>query len=66
MGIAATCPTTDCTPDALLAAADQALYQAKNQGRNQYVIATKNTPNSSEEAVLPSSEPQDASLLHSI
>jgi diguanylate cyclase (GGDEF)-like protein len=66
MGLAATRPTADHSPESLIAAADQALYQAKHQGRNQYVIATKNTPNTYEENSLPSSGPGNSSLLHSI
>ncbi|XCN72961.1 MAG: diguanylate cyclase [Candidatus Electrothrix aestuarii] len=41
MGIAITIPTVDSSVDVLVAAADDALYQAKAWGRNQYVISEK-------------------------
>ena len=66
MGIAATLPTAGNTAESLITAADQALYQAKAQGRNQYVITSHPEPNAPGEALLPSSEQKTPQLLHSI
>ncbi|MCI5192858.1 MAG: diguanylate cyclase [Candidatus Electrothrix sp. AU1_5] len=41
MGIAVTIPTGEVAVASLVAVADHALYQAKAQGRNQYVISNK-------------------------
>lgn len=38
-GIASMIPAHDTTPEAIIELADQALYQAKQQGRNRYVIS---------------------------
>ena len=42
LGIATCIPSDSTTPDSLIMAADQALYQAKNAGRNQLQVASKN------------------------
>lgn len=39
MGIATVIPTSGNSPEQLIKAADEALYQAKHQGRDQYVVA---------------------------
>jgi diguanylate cyclase (GGDEF)-like protein len=39
IGVASTVPSHESSPELLIAAADQALYQAKNQGRDQIVTA---------------------------
>ncbi|WP_289501089.1 diguanylate cyclase [Gloeocapsopsis sp. IPPAS B-1203] len=39
LGIASTIPTSDSEPVALMAKADKALYQAKTQGRDRFVLA---------------------------
>lgn len=39
-GVATVIPTDPLTPDQLIDQVDQALYQAKHRGRNQYVAAT--------------------------
>jgi len=41
IGITATIPGTDFTPEMMVMAADQALYQAKQSGRNQLNLAEK-------------------------
>ena len=38
-GIASTIPANDTRPESMIELADQALYQAKQQGRNRYVVA---------------------------
>jgi len=38
IGIASMVPTITCTPEVIIKQADYALYQAKSQGRDQYVI----------------------------
>ena len=43
LGIAVIIPSDITTPDSLIIAADQALYQAKNAGRNQLQVASTNT-----------------------
>lgn len=43
LGIAVIIPSDSTTPDSLIIAADQALYQAKNAGRNQLQVASTNT-----------------------
>jgi diguanylate cyclase (GGDEF)-like protein len=43
LGIAVIIPSDITTPDRLIIAADQALYQAKNAGRNQLQVASANT-----------------------
>ncbi len=40
IGIASTLPSHNRSPQALIAAADQALYQAKQQGRDRYYVST--------------------------
>ncbi|PPS46098.1 diguanylate cyclase [Chroococcidiopsis sp. TS-821] len=39
LGIASTIPTPESNPDALIAKADKALYQAKMQGRDRFVLS---------------------------
>lgn len=39
-GIASLIPAQDTTPESVIQLADQALYQAKQQGRNRYVVST--------------------------
>jgi len=39
-GIASVVPTQDTSPESVIELADQALYQAKQQGRNRYIVAT--------------------------
>jgi len=39
-GIASMIPAQDTTPENVIQLADQALYQAKQQGRNRYVVST--------------------------
>lgn len=43
LGIAVIIPSDITTPESLIIAADQALYQAKNAGRNQLQVASTNT-----------------------
>jgi len=38
-GIASLIPAQDTTPESVIQLADQALYQAKQQGRNRYVVS---------------------------
>lgn len=42
LGIASTVPTSASEPDTLIAKADKALYQAKTQGRDRFVLDTTN------------------------
>ena len=39
-GIASLIPVQDTKPENVIVLADQALYQAKQQGRNRYVVST--------------------------
>jgi diguanylate cyclase (GGDEF)-like protein len=39
-GIASVVPTQDTRPESVIELADQALYQAKQQGRNRYIVST--------------------------
>jgi len=39
-GIASIVPTNDTRPETVIELADQALYQAKQQGRNRYIVST--------------------------
>lgn len=39
-GIASIVPAQDTSPESVIELADQALYQAKQQGRNRYIVAT--------------------------
>lgn len=39
-GIASTIPANDTKPESMIELADQALYQAKQQGRNRYIVAS--------------------------
>jgi PleD family two-component response regulator len=43
IGVATVIPLRDSSASVLLAAADAALYTAKNQGRNQAVLASAST-----------------------
>jgi diguanylate cyclase (GGDEF)-like protein len=38
-GIASIVPTHDTKPETVIELADQALYQAKQQGRNRYIVS---------------------------
>jgi len=38
-GVTSLVPASDTAPEAIIELADQALYQAKQQGRNRYVVA---------------------------
>jgi diguanylate cyclase (GGDEF)-like protein len=38
-GIASIIPAADASPESIIELADQALYQAKQQGRNRYVAS---------------------------
>ncbi|MCL6559550.1 MAG: GGDEF domain-containing protein [Firmicutes bacterium] len=40
LGVATTLPVNDSPPEALLSRADQALYQAKQEGRNRVKVST--------------------------
>jgi len=44
LGVASVVPTLDSTPTALIALADQALYIAKQQGRDRYMVVTDSAP----------------------
>jgi diguanylate cyclase (GGDEF)-like protein len=44
IGVASQVPTDHETPETLIMAADQALYRAKAQGRNQAVVNSPVTP----------------------
>ncbi|MBD1927234.1 diguanylate cyclase [Trichocoleus sp. FACHB-90] len=40
LGVSSAIPTEDCLPETLIAMADEALYQAKNQGRDRIILKT--------------------------